>query len=593
MNTPHRLFWLTLGLLSIFVVAAGAVMAASPVVVGEGAALPGSAAANATVTVDTLTDESDGSCSDGDCSLRDAVAVAVTGDTIDFDVTGTITLTLGRISVVGKNLTISGPGAGSLTISGNDGNALYLDYGLTTAISGLTIAKSGDSSARYGIHNNGGTLNLTGCALTGNSNGVLGGGTLNVTDCTFTANTYRAISFGGTLNVTGCAFSGNTGGGIFIQGAATVTGSAFSNNSTTSGGGGIDSSNGPLNVTDTSFIDNSANYGGAIYIESGTTTVTGCTFSGNESPIGSAIYNWDILTVAGSTFSGNTAGDRGTITNNGTLHVTGSTFSANDAPFGNIHNDGTATVTGTTFSGNSATTGGGINNDWGTLEVISCTFSGNDAIYGSGIHNNNDGTLSVTGSSFSNNVAPSTCDTYGGGIDNSGTAVVVNSTFSGNSAEYGGGVGNWNSLAITNCTFSANSATAGGGIYTNDGATTAVKNTIVAGSPAGGNCSGTVTAASTNNLSTDATCSPGFSHATPAQLRLGALIGGPAYIPLKPGSAAIDTGTNSGCPAADQRGMARPQDGNGDGSAICDVGAYEYRLAVPVDWIYLPFVVVP
>lgn len=588
MNTPHRLFWLTVGLLSIFVMAAGAVMAASPVPAGGGAAV------NATVTVDTLVDESDGSCSDGDCSLRDAVAAAATGDTIDFDVTGTITLTLGRISVIGKNLTISGPGAGSLTISGNDGNALYLDNGLTTAISGLTIVKGGDSSARYGIYSNGGTLNLTGCALTGNSNGVLGGGTLNVTDCTFSANTYRAISFGGTLNVTGGTFSGNTGGGIFIQGAATVTGSTFSNNSTSSEGGGIDSSNGPLNVTDTYFIDNNANYGGAIYIESGTTKVTDCTFSGNGSPVGSAIYNWDTLDVIDSAFAGNTAGDRGTITNNGTLHVTGSTFSDNDAPFGNIHNDGAATVTGCSFSGNSATTGGGINNDYGTLEVISTTFSGNDAIYGSGIHNNYGCTMHVAGSSFTNNSGDScACDTYGGGIDNSGTATVVNSTFSGNSANFGGGAGNWGSLTITNCTFNGNSGVEGGGIYTGDGDSTILKNTIIAGSPAGGNCWGAAAAASANNLSTDGTCSPGFGQVTPAQLRLGALIGSPPYIPLKPGSAAIDAGTNDGCPAGDQRGAARPQDGDGNGSAICDVGAYEYVPAVPVDWIYLPFVVVP
>jgi CSLREA domain-containing protein len=37
----------------------------------------------AIVTVDTLTDEYDGSCSDGDCSLRDAIQVANSGDTIN------------------------------------------------------------------------------------------------------------------------------------------------------------------------------------------------------------------------------------------------------------------------------------------------------------------------------------------------------------------------------------------------------------------------------------------------------------------------------------------------------------------------------
>ena len=39
--------------------------------------------------------------------------------------------------------------------------------------------------------------------------------------------------------------------------------------------------------------------------------------------------------------------------------------------------------------------------------------------------------------------------------------------------------------------------------------------------------------------------------------------------------AAIDAVTNNDCPSTDQRGVARPQDGNRDGFAACDIGAYE------------------
>lgn len=42
-----------------------------------------------------------------------------------------------------------------------------------------------------------------------------------------------------------------------------------------------------------------------------------------------------------------------------------------------------------------------------------------------------------------------------------------------------------------------------------------------------------------------------------------------------PGLAAIDRGMEQGCPATDQRGAARPVDGNGDGLAQCDAGALE------------------
>lgn len=53
--------------------------------------------------------------------------------------------------------------------------------------------------------------------------------------------------------------------------------------------------------------------------------------------------------------------------------------------------------------------------------------------------------------------------------------------------------------------------------------------------------------------------------------------GGPApvYRPL-PGSPAVDAPIAApGCPALDQRGLSRPQDGDGDGNAVCDIGAVE------------------
>src|SRR5512143_1596746 len=61
----------------------------------------------------------------GPGSLRQAIADAPPGGTIDFAVTGTITLTSGQL-VITNNLTINGPGRTNLTISGNHTSRVLL-----------------------------------------------------------------------------------------------------------------------------------------------------------------------------------------------------------------------------------------------------------------------------------------------------------------------------------------------------------------------------------------------------------------------------------------------------------------------------------
>ena len=52
------------------------------------------------------------------------------------------------------------------------------------------------------------------------------------------------------------------------------------------------------------------------------------------------------------------------------------------------------------------------------------------------------------------------------------------------------------------------------------------------------------------------------------------------------GSQAIDSANPAACPDSDQRGVSRPEDGDGDGSAICDRGSVE----VVLEAFYLPIV---
>ena len=102
-------------------------------------------------------------------------------------------------------------------------------------------------------------------------------------------------------------------------------------------------------------------------------------------------------------------------------------------------------------------------------------------------------------------------------------------------------------MTVSNSTFSGNSAEVGGGID-NDGFTATLKNTLVANSPAGGNCAGTITDGGGNLSYGDATC-PGIN----GDPKLGPLQanGGPTQtMALGAGSAARD--------AADRRHLCGP-----------------------------------
>lgn len=319
----------------------------------------------ATFTV-TSTDD------DGPGTLRAALASASDGDTIDVTgVSGTILLTSGELPV-NQSVAIVGPGPTNLALDGNAFSRVFDISGLNPVVSiaGFTITNGaalggfvGDSGG--GLYNEGGTLTLSNCVITGNS-AFFGGGVFN--DGAFGTATLTAVN---------CTFSGNSasyfggGGGIYNYSLMGTVNLAVSNSS---------------------ILGNSAGYrGGGIY---------------NFSEVGKTF-----VSVINSTLSGNSAGSYGGggIENDGsggstTIQILSSTLSGNSAGGngGGIDNfaesgSGILQVVNSTLSGNSAGgIGGGINNDGyngnAVLMIYNSTLSSNSAgISGGGIWNEGQG----------------------------------------------------------------------------------------------------------------------------------------------------------------------------------------------------------
>ncbi len=231
------------------------------------------------------------------------------------------------------------------------------------------------------------------------------------------------------------------------------------------------------------------------------------------------------------------------------------------------NNGGTLTLTYCKLVGNSASgIGGALDNYQGTLTVMHCTLSGNSAAYGGAI---------LSSSYFESDPIRTT---------------LVNSTISGNAASVmGGGVYNdTGQTKITHATITGNTAPAGqgGGLasFGDNAALTIVTESIIAGNSGsdvdivpgavnsfdslGHNLVGTGNALAAFNQSGDLT------NAVPLLAPLGNYGGPTPTMPPLPGSPAIDAATSSTA-TTDQRGFARPVDGDHNGSAVADIGAVE------------------
>jgi predicted outer membrane repeat protein len=419
----------------------------------------------------TVTNTSDS----GSGSLRQAVLdsnSAAGTDNIVFDASfntpQTITLTTGDIvfsNSVNANVTITGPGANLLTVSGNNNSKIFSV--LETPV-----------------------VNISGMTLTG-GNGV------------------------------GVSPGNNFGGAIYNQGVLTLTDMVITANSATQDGGGVYcSTSDTLTVDHCVVSNNSADIGGGIYGNDGATvTVTSSTITGNHalttsSGGGGITCDSITFTMNDSTVSDNTSGNWGG----------GLEFDV----------DTNVMIARSTISGNTATALGGgfhIQADSNTLiQIENSTVSGNLAAVGAGIYREPSSALVVTLSHMT--VASNTATNNGGGAVgtmNVGNSIIGNNSDNGTAPDYSGTLNSQGYNLIENVTGS------------------------------------TITGDTTGNI-------------TGQDPLLGALAnygGATETHSLLAGSPALDSADPVNFPATDQRGIDRPRDGDGNGSLLPDIGAFE------------------
>lgn len=151
---------------------------------------------------------------------------------------------------------------------------------------------------------------------------------------------------------------------------------------------------------------------------------------------------------------------------------------------GGVYNQGTLTVANSLFYVNVALSGGAILNT-GTAVITNTTFSGNSPYFFGRSAScgaiDNRGKMTIATTTFANNYANNNF-TSGGAICNGGTLSITASTFntnqsSGNNGGYGGAIYTYaGSLAVTNSTFSQNSTTTSGGAIYSGGGTVQISN---------------------------------------------------------------------------------------------------------------------
>src|ERR1043166_3856714 len=381
----------------------------------------------ATLTVTKTEDTSDGVC-DADCSLREAVAAAASGDTIVFsslfNTPQTITLLNGEIAI-DKDLTITGTGPTLIDISANlNGRIFNISAGLNVTMSGMKFRD--------------GRVGATLADAYGGAIRVLDGtGTLNLSNIEFSNNLafYSPENFG-------------VGSTIYCYNC-TMTLVRLNVHNHQRGAIYGDGPTGIVNITDSVLSDNRVGVTAFNALNMQNTTVTRNISAGISA---------EHLVLRNSSI---TANGRGIVNGDAsaTLTVENSIISGNSDS--GLDASGYSVIRDSVISNNQYVDSGGGIGSFGTLYVINCAITGN------------------------------TARANGGGIATYGQLFLANSTISGNFANgvstqgLGGGIyiaSPNGQVTITNSTITNNqSELQGGGIRRDSTRQATVQNTIIAG----------------------------------------------------------------------------------------------------------------
>jgi hypothetical protein len=570
-----------------------------------------------TLTVTRKNDPAPNGCRRNDCSLREAVIASnnrpgpdviklgrgryeLTRPTPDEDEAQT-----GDLDIA-KNVTIAGAGPNKTIIDGNGNDRIFHTYSTVDNVrfSDLAIKRGSVIVDEPQEQGGGGILNLGKLTLAnvlvannkvrvdGNGGGIANFGRLVISNSRITDNSARGSGDGGGIGNGGGRLrlrnsrvdhnraAGSFGAGLYNFGSiALIARSSVDHNRlvTACCGGGVYADEGSeLEMIDSALTSNfvSGCCGSGLMLEDSTALVRGSLIKGNlvEGCCGGGVMaQGDSNVVLRNTSlvrnkaKGCCAGGLA-IQGLADAKLVNSRVAANKVPSG-------------------CCAGGLLNQSDGRLTLIDSIVRSNESpsagSAGILIQSTTGLALVLKGTTVAGNSTPGA----GGGIGiSSGSARLTNSTISGNtSGGTGGGISEntTGEISLTHVTITKNeSAGAGGGIVT-DGGTWPVLRSIVANNDGANDCNAILVGPTGKNLDEDGDCfdNPAAIHRNP---RLNPLADNGAKTPThlpKRRSRAVDAAPGSTCPPPnrDQRGVRRPQNGDGEPGRKCDLGAVERK----------------